>query len=298
MALPSFDDLHARVDRIRPQIGVAVAGGNDLTVLEALAWGLGHGWIRPFVSGDREEIEQIAGNGGLSLQGFQFLSGDSPAEAAVGAVSRGEAAILMKGQVDTPSLMRALLNPQANLRTGQTISQVVMMEVSDQQRRFLLSDTGITISPNRQQKGEIVQHCVRMAQRLGVDCPRVGLVCATEKVNSNMPETLDIVELVERSRAGAFGECMVEGPLSFDLAYANEAGEKKRVSGRVVGAADVMVFPNLLAGNLTVKAIMYTARCRFGGILVGAKCPVVFMSRADTTATRIDSLALALSLIS
>ena len=113
-----------------------------------------------------------------------------------------------------------------------------------------------------------------------------------------MPETLDAAELVQRAEAGEFGECDVQGPLSFDLAFAADAAEKKQIAGAVTGAADVMLFPNLLSANLTVKAIMYTADCQFGGVLCGAKCPVVFMSRSDSTATRLNSLALALKLAS
>jgi phosphotransacetylase len=107
-----------------------------------------------------------------------------------------------------------------------------------------------------------------------------------------MPETLDAAELAKRDLPG----CVVQGPLSFDLAYAAQAADKKRIAGPVTGAADVLLFPSLAAANLTVKAIMYTADCRFGGVLCGAACPVVFMSRADTTATRVNSLALALAL--
>ncbi len=129
------------------------------------------------------------------------------------------------------------------------------------------------------------------------DLPRVGVMAATEKVTDAMPDTLHAAELARRSAGGEFPGCLVEGPLSFDLAYAALAGAKKRIAGGVVGAADAMLFPDLLSANLTVKAIMYTADCRFGGLLCGAACPVVFMSRADTTATRLNSLALTLRMV-
>ncbi len=122
-------------------------------------------------------------------------------------------------------------------------------------------------------------------------------MAATEIVKLSMPETVEAFELARRNQQGEFGDCLIEGPLSFDLAYAADAGSKKRVEGSVVGAADVMLFPNLLAANLTVKAIMYTADCRFGGVLRGTSAPVVFMSRADTTETRLNSLALALRIL-
>ncbi len=112
-----------------------------------------------------------------------------------------------------------------------------------------------------------------------------------------MPETVEARELTRRNDKGELASCLIEGPLSFDLAYARDAGDKKGIGGTVVGAADVMIFPNLLSANLTVKAIMYTADCRFGGVLGGASAPVVFMSRADNTQTRLNSLALTLAVL-
>jgi phosphate butyryltransferase len=168
------------------------------------------------------------------------------------------------------------------------------MEVRRDARRFLLADTGICVRPTREQKAGILLAAVEVAHALGQPEPRVALVAASERTAEAMPETLDAAELQRRAAAGTFSGCLVQGPLSFDLAYAADAGEAKRVGGPVVGAADVLVFPDLLSANLTVKAIMYTADCRFGGVLRGAACPVVFMSRADAAGTRLDSLALAL----
>ena len=122
-------------------------------------------------------------------------------------------------------------------------------------------------------------------------------MAATETIKPSMPETVEAAELVRRNRQGELAHCLIEGPLSFDLAYAADAGAKKRIEGSVVGAADIMLFPNLLSANLTVKAIMYTADCKFGGVLRGTSAPVVFMSRADTTETRLNSLALTLRIL-
>jgi phosphotransacetylase len=207
----------------------------------------------------------------------------------------------MKGQIATPALMKAVLSRDDGLRTARSICQVVLMEVPRDRRRFLLSDTGITIRPSLDQKADILQSLVEVATVLrepgSADPPRVAVMAATEKASDAMPETLDAAELTRRNRAGEFPNCVVQGPLSFDLAYTSEAGEKKRIDGAVVGAADAMLFPDLLSANLTVKAIMYTADCRFGGVLCGTACPVVFMSRADATATRLNSLALTLRVL-
>ena len=207
----------------------------------------------------------------------------------------------MKGQIATPALMKAVLSRETGLRTSRCICQVVLMEIPRDRRRFLLADTGITIQPTLDQKADILQSLVEVATVLrepgSADLPRVAAMAATEKVSEAMPDTLDAAELARRNAAGDFPGCLVEGPLSFDLAYAADAGEKKKIEGGVVGAADAMLFPDLLSANLTVKAIMYTADCRFGGVLCGTACPVVFMSRADTTATRLNSLALTLRML-
>jgi phosphotransacetylase len=205
--------------------------------------------------------------------------------------------MLMKGRIATPDLLRAVLDPERGLRTGRVICQVVLMEIPRDSRRFLLADTGITVRPKLEQKAEILASTIAVAQALGADHPKVALMAATESMNAAMPETLDAAELQTRGGAGEFPDALVQGPLSFDIAYAADAAEKKRLSGTVVGAADAMIFPDLLSANLTVKAIMYTADCRYGGVLRGTSVPVVFMSRADSVATRLNSLALSLRIL-
>lgn len=296
--LASFDSLFADADAARPAVGVAAAGGADRTVLEALRIACDRGWVTPFVAGREAEIHAAAETAGVDLHGFTILNSDEPARAAVAAVRDGRARLLLKGQIATPTLMAAVLDPTTGLRTGRVIGQVVLMEIRPHSRRFLLTDTGVTVRPTLEQKADLLRSTVAIAQALGVESPRVALMAATESVTDKMPDTLDAAELQRRGLAGEFGRCAVQGPLSFDLAYAADAGDRKRIGGEVVGAADVMLFPDLLSANLTVKAIMYTADCRFGGVLCGTSCPVVFMSRADATATRLHSLAFALRLVS
>jgi phosphotransacetylase len=295
MPLCSFDQLFQEADARRQPVPVAVAGGADRTVLEALRLASDRGWVTPVVAGREADIRRTAADGEIGLDGFRILDDGDPAAAAVAEVRRGRARLLMKGQVATPALMRAILDPATGLRSGRVICQVVLMEIHPARRRFLLADTGICIQPTLEQKADILRSAVDVAHALGSDVPRVAVMAATETVAASMPETLEAAELQQRCEAAGFPGSVVQGPLSFDLAYAADAAEKKRSEGPVVGAADVMLFPNLLSANLTVKAIMYTADCRFGGVLCGASCPVVFMSRADTTATRLNSLALALN---
>jgi phosphate butyryltransferase len=296
MSLVGFSELLAEADARRPGVPVAAAGAEEVSVLEALYQAQARGWVRPILVGRQAVIETLAHTHNLSLQGMELYDTEEPARAAVHLLRQGQAELLLKGRIATPVLLKALLDPLQGLRTGQVICQIVLLENRRDGRRFLLADTGICIQPTLEQKWDILQSAVAVARALGCGRPRVALLAASEQVTPAMPETLEAAELVRRQQASPLPACEVQGPLSFDLAYAPEAGAKKGLSGPVVGAADILLFPNLTAANLTVKAIMYTADCHFGGILAGAQRLVAFMSRADTVATRLRSLALALRL--
>jgi phosphotransacetylase len=236
----------------------------------------------------------------MGLEGFRVIDFDSPehqASAAVAEVRNGRARLLAKGQIATPTLMNAVLDPELGLRVSRVVSQVVLMEIVAHKRRFLMADTGINVKPKSASRVEILEQTIEVAHALGLVRPRIALMAASESISSGMPETIDAAEIQRRNRAGEFPGALIQGPLSFDLAYSIDAGDKKRIEGEVVGSADAMVFPDLLSANLTVKAIMYTADCQFGGVLRGTSAPVAFMSRSDTASTRLNSLALALAIL-
>jgi phosphotransacetylase len=299
MALDGFSLLHHDADAAAPGIAVAVAGADDPTVLSAVRIACDRGWVRPILIGHEPRIREIAAVNEIALDQLTIhhAEADAIAPAAVAEVDSGHAQILMKGRVATPELMRAVLKRDRGLRTDRVACQVVLMEVPRDQRTFLLADTGISVRPTFKERIDIMRSAVAVARALGIERPRVALLAATETVKEAMPETVEWAELARRGCAGEFGDCFIEGPLSFDLAYAADAGAKKQIEGSVVGAADIMLFPNLLCANLTVKAIMYTADCRYGGVLQGTAAPVAFMSRADTTETRLNSLALSLRIL-
>jgi len=295
--LPSFDALYQQAEASGAPIAVAAAGGADETVLEAMHAASQRGWIHPIVCGSESDIRSLADAKQISLDQFTVVDSKEPAVDAVRCVRSGQAALLMKGQVATPDLMKAVLNREAGLRTERMICQMVLMEIPRDRKRFLMTDTGITIRPSLDQKQDLLNHIVETATKLGSDSPRIALMAATEKINEAMPDTLDAEPLTTYARSTWNDRCSVSGPLSFDLAYASRAGARKNIDDPVVGHADGMLFPDLLSANLTVKAIMYTADCRFGGILCGTRAPVVFMSRADDTVTRLNSLAYALKIV-
>lgn len=303
MYIAGFEELFRSADARRSQVGVVAAGGDDRTVLEALSQATRRRWIKPIVTGCEAEIRKLADELRIDISGFRIVDSDEPAKAAVAEIHAGRAALLMKGQIATPALMKAVLHRDTGLRTDRVIGQIVLLEVPRHDRRLLMTDTGITIQPTLEQKADLLRSLIETARLLkdaqtpADAVPRVAVMSATEKPTESIPDTLEAAELQRRGEAGEFPGGIVQGPLSFDLAYAPDAGEKKKIGGGVVGEADAMLFPNLLAANLTVKAIMYTAECRFGGYLCGTSAPVVFMSRADTTATRLNSLALTLQML-
>jgi phosphotransacetylase len=295
--LPSFEELHRRADARAARVPVVAAGADDPTVVEALTIAASRGWVRPWLVGPEAAIAEQLKARGVAAESMTILDVPEVAQAAVQHVRSGSSRVLIKGRIATPELMRAILDPKGGLRTGLPIAQVVLMEVLRDRRRFLMADTGIIPHPEESQTLGIVRHVVEVAQALGVDRPRVALMAASESVSPHMPETERAAVLAEAIRDGAVPGCVAQGPLSFDLAYTADAAERKRVCGPDDFAADAMVFPDLLSANLTVKAIMYTADCRFGGVLRGTACPVAFMSRADRVETRLNSLALALALL-
>lgn len=294
-----FDALYEDADRKRAKVSVAAAGGADATVLQALRIASDRGWVAPIVVGNPEAIRRIADEIPIALDGFVIVEAEDQkvAHIAVEQLKSGRAAVLMKGRVPTPDLMHAVLDPEHGIRSGRSVAQIVLMEIPRDSRRFLMADTGIMVKPKLPKKIEILREAVLVAKALGAEIPRVAMMAASEKVIEGLPETFDAAELQKRSELGEFPGMAIQGPLSFDLAYAPQAAGKKGIGGDVAGAADVMIFPDLASANLTVKAIMYTADCRFGGILRGTTHPVAFMSRADDVPTRLNSLALAIRML-
>jgi len=299
MALDGFTRLFHDADQRMSRASVAVAGADDRTVLEAMRIACDCGWVRPILFESEKRIRAVAEANDIDLAelAIRNTEGDAIAGSAVAEVRSGNALALVKGQIATPVLMNAVLDRETGLRTDRVICQVVLMEVPRDRRRFLLADTGICVAPSVEERVDIMRSAIELARALWVERPRIALLAATEMVKMAMPETVEAAEISRRGRAREFGDCLVDGPLSFDLAYASEAASRKQIEGDVAGAADIMIFPNLLSANLTVKAIMYTADCRFGGVLRGTSAPVVFMSRADDVQTRLNSLALALRIL-
>lgn len=212
---------------------------------------------------------------------------------AVAAVRRGEAQLLMKGLLQTATIMKAVLNKETGLRTGRSLSHACAFEIPGWHKLVFITDVAMMPAPTLEQKADIVRNQVQMAQALGIARPKVAALAAVETVNPSMPATVDARALQEMGERGDLGNCDVQGPLALDLAVSPESGKTKGVTGPVVGDADILLVPDIEAGNMLYKGLVYFAKARPAGIIMGAKCPVVLLSRADSPDAKLMSIALA-----
>lgn len=292
----SFADL-LKVARAKGPQTIAVAQAADVDVLQAIAMAEREGLVRAVLTGDAARIRELAPQAGLDLGAHTVVHAgthEDAAEAAVRAVSEGRARFLMKGMLQTAVLLKAVLNKEWGLRAGNLLSHVALFEVPDYDRLLLITDVAMLVAPDLKQKAGMIKNAVRVMHNLGFPEPQVAVLAAVETVNPDMPATLDAAELKQQGAAGAFGRCQVDGPLAMDLALSVEAAHHKKVGGPVAGHANVLVTPDIEAGNIVYKGLVYLAKAKVAGVIVGAKAPVVLISRADTPENKLYSIALGL----
>jgi phosphate acetyltransferase len=260
--------------------------------VEAAATGL----ILPVLFGPEAEIRQIADRAHLDIAKYQIVATDGPEESALKAATAagaGEVAALMKGSLHTDVLLHAIMQKEAKLRTGRLISHCVMVSVPTYARRFVISDVALNIAPDTDQKRDICQNAIGFARALGIDLPKVAVLAAVEMVRTKMPATLDGAILAKMADRGQIVGGIVDGPLDLDAAVDAEAARIKHISSPIAGLADVLIVPNIEAGNMVYKNLAFMADAQIAGLVVGARVPVILTSRADTAAARRFSAAAA-----
>lgn len=292
----NFNELISKVQSGKPQtLSVAVAQDEDvlLSVWNAKRNGIIKG---AYLVGNEEEIRAIASEIGMPLDDFEIVNEEDKAEAcakAIRLVHDGKASLPMKGFVDTSVVLKALLNKEWGLRTGKLICHVGLMQVAGFDRMFLVSDSAMTIAPTLEQKADIIRACTEIAHALDNPEPKVAVLCAVEKVNPKMPATVDAEELTRMNEAGEITGCIVKGPLQMDNAVSPEAAKHKGIDHPVAGHADVLITPDIEAGNILNKSMEYFARCEKAGCIMGAAKPMVLTSRASSDQSKMNSIALA-----
>jgi phosphotransacetylase len=254
------------------------------------------GLILPVLFGPEAEIRQIADHAHLDIAKCRIVATDGPEDSAMKAAmaaGAGEIAALMKGSLHTDVLLHAVMQKEAKLRTGRLISHCVMVSAPTYARRFVLSDVALNIAPDTDQKRDICQNAIGFARALGIDLPKVAVLAAVEMVQTKMPATLDGAILAKMADRGQIVGGIVDGPLDLDAAVDAEAARIKHISSPVAGCADVLIAPNIEAGNIVYKNLAFMADAQIAGLVVGARTPVILTSRADTPAARRFSAAAA-----
>jgi len=288
-------ELHdlARKGRTRT---IAVPWPHDEDVLVSLDKAAEAGLIRPLLAGRRTAIESVRERLGLRPLEEEIVECGSEAEAvevAVRRVAAGDAQMLMKGLVATSLFLRGILNKETGLRQKPLLSHVALYETRAPERLVLFSDVAMNIAPDLAQKVQILENAVWLAHRLGIERPRVAAIAAVETVSADMPATLDAALLAKMSDRGQIKGCVVDGPLALDNALSAEAARHKGITSPVAGAADVLLLPDIEAGNVLYKIMGLLGQRPMAAILVGASAPVVLTSRADSDQTKFNSIALA-----
>jgi phosphate butyryltransferase len=275
---------------------VVVAAANDEDVLKAIKIALDENICVPILVGDKEIIIKTSKNIGLDLSNIEVIDEKDNKRAcimAVSMVSGGNADIVMKGLVDTSIILKAILDKEIGLRTGNILSHVAVFEMKNYHKILFVTDAAMNISPDVNEKRQILENVLKLTHSLDIDNPKVAVLCAKEKVNPKMQATLDAQELVDLSNDGKIPGCIVGGPFALDNAISMEAAKLKGIESPVAGDADVLLMPNIEAGNVLYKALTYFADAESAGILLGASAPIVLTSRADSDIAKLNSIALA-----
>ncbi|MDW7662824.1 MAG: bifunctional enoyl-CoA hydratase/phosphate acetyltransferase [Bacillota bacterium] len=278
------------------KMNLVVAAAQDEDVLFAVCKAAEEGLVNPILVGDENAIRKIAGEQSLDLNHYEIIHVEDLTEAArvsVKLVSDGKGDFLMKGLIDTAILLKAVLDKEIGLRTDRLLSHVMIYEVPHYHKLIFLTDGGMNIEPTFEDKVKITQNAIDACKAMGVETVKVAAIAAKEKVNEKMLATVDARKLQEMSERGEFGEgVIVEGPLAMDLAVSAEAARIKNFKSNIAGETDVLLVPTIEVGNGIGKTLTYLAGAESAGIIMGAKVPVVLVSRADSYEAKLNSIAL------
>ena len=293
--IKKLDDIFDELKSCDKKAVLSVAAAHDEEVLLAVKDACDMNIIKAILIGEEEKIRKIASEINFDLSDVEVINESDLklcAEKAVKLVSSGKADYVMKGLLDTSIILKEVLNKEYGLRTDSLLSHVMIYEVPSYHKLLILTDGGMNIDPDVSQKKKIADNAIKAAKSLGIDTVKVACLAAKEKVNPKMQATLDADELKSMCKDGMFGNgVVVEGPIAFDLAVSEEACKIKGYESEVGGDADILLVPTIETGNGIGKALTYMANAKSAGIIMGAKAPVVLVSRADTHESKLYSIA-------
>lgn len=298
MELKNFKELIAKVQNNDTKKRVAVAAAHDEHTLEAVFKAVNDKLVEPVLIGDKEKIVQMLKNLSVSFDENEIIhtSGDTEAaEKTVELINEGKADFIMKGKLQTADLLKAVVNKEKGLRTGSVMSHVAILEIPAYHKLMAVTDGGMMMYPELEEKKQIVENAVGVFTAMGYECPKVAVLTAVETVNPKMPEAVDADNLKKMNQDGEIKDCIIEGPISVDLTFSKESAQIKGYESPVTGEADILLVPNITTGNILSKALIEFAGATMAGMIVGAKVPIVLTSRGATSEEKYLSLVLSAS---
>jgi phosphate acetyltransferase len=298
MTKPGTGKYESVLERCRGQepIPTAVAWPCEETALAGAIDAAKDGLITPILVGPAATIAELAKKKGMDLRGIEIVDvGESRAAAAkaVALVREGKAELLMKGSLHSDEILGAVVSKEGGLRTARRLSHVFLMDVPTYHKVLIVTDGAINIAPTLEDKVDICQNAIDLARAFGIERPKVAILAAVETVNSRMPATLDAAALCKMAERGQIKGGVLDGPLAFDNAISREAAKIKGITSEVAGDPDILLAPDLEAGNMVAKQLSFLANADSAGLVLGARVPVILTSRADSLRSRIASCAVA-----
>jgi phosphotransacetylase len=286
-----YEALLERCQALEP-IPTAVAHPCEETALAGAAEAAAQRLITPILVGPTAKIEDVAKKAGIRLRDFELV--DAAAAKAVELVRLGKAELLMKGSLHTDELLGAVVARDTGLRTGRRISHVFIMDVPTYHKVLVVTDAAINIDPTLEDKVDILQNAIDLANSLGIARPKVAILAAVETVNSKMRATVDAAALCKMAERGQITGALLDGPLAFDNAISKEAARIKGIRSEVAGDPDILLAPDLESGNILAKQLNFLANADSAGLVLGAKVPIILTSRADSVRSKVASCGVAM----
>ena len=278
---------------------VALAMATDVYALKSIITAHDMGFVNAILCGPASEIKSVAQKNGMDITPFEIVDCPddlSSAQMAVSLVRDGRADILMKGLIHTADILRSVLNRDSGIRGDGILSHVSVMYSPSRNRTLFMTDIAMVMYPDLDKKIQLVKNAVSFARHMGVDNPRVAPLCAVETLNPKMQATVDANALHEMNLRGEISDCVISGPIAFDIAVSPDAARAKGVSGPIMGDADILLFDNIEAGNNTIKSMVQFGDWIFGGVILGARAPIIINSRSDSDMSKLFSIYCACSM--
>ena len=293
--IASLEEMIAIARRVGPA-RIAVAAAHDPEVLKAVEQAQHEGIVDATLIGDWGAIEAYAAQLEVDLKGIVVIHQPDPhlaARHAVGLARQGQADVVVKGQIKTSDLLGVALNREVGIRGRRLLSHVALFDLPGMDRLIYLSDSGVVVYPDVYQKLEIINNVVEVAHLFGLETPRVAILAASDTVHPKIPASIDALALSKMAEQGWVQGATVDGPLGLEVAISPRAAQLEESRSPIAGLADVLIVPNVEAGNIVAKGLLYFAKARMAGLVVGALTPIIISSRADSAETRYLSLAMA-----